>query len=112
MFKLIGNYQVKRSTLKCDYIRYSPSEKGTKNTASFQIYNNTPRENSVISLLNIYLELIFARLHAAIGNRYADSNDKKLSNSNPIALFSSYKLTTTNGNHLEDIVHAHIVSLM
>ena len=30
----------------------------------------------------------------------------------PIDLFSKYKLTTSNGKHLEEISHAHIVSLM
>ena len=30
----------------------------------------------------------------------------------PIALFSSFKLTTNSGKQLEDISHAHIVSLM
>ena len=30
----------------------------------------------------------------------------------PIALFSNYKLTTSSGKHLEEISHAHIVSLM
>ena len=30
----------------------------------------------------------------------------------PIALFTNYKLTTSSGKHLEEISHAHIVSLM
>ena len=30
----------------------------------------------------------------------------------PIALFSNFKLTTSSGKHLEDISHAHLVSLM
>ena len=30
----------------------------------------------------------------------------------PIALFSNYKLTTSPGKHLENIDHAHVVSLM
>ena len=30
----------------------------------------------------------------------------------PIAFFSNYKLTTSSGKHLEEISHAHIVSLM
>ena len=30
----------------------------------------------------------------------------------PIALFNNYKLTTSIGKHLEDITHAHIVSLI
>ena len=30
----------------------------------------------------------------------------------PVALFSNLKLTTISGKHLEDISHAHLVSLM
>ena len=33
-------------------------------------------------------------------------------NLRPIALFSNFKLTTSSGKHLEEISHAHIVSLM
>ena len=36
----------------------------------------------------------------------------RLVNLGPIALFSNYKLTTSSGNQLEDISHAHIASLM
>ena len=113
MFKLSGQYEINRDILKCDYIRYSPSEIGTINTANSQVYINIPREDSVISLLNSYLELNFDVLHAAApNNRYADGNDIRLVNLGPIALFSNYKLTTSSGKHLENIDHAHIVSLM
>ena len=112
MFKLSENYEIDRRILKCDYIRYSPAEISTINTANSQIYINIPREDSVISLLNSYLELNFDVLHAADNNRYVDGNDIKLVNLGPIALFSNYKLTTSSGKHLEDISHAHIVSLM
>ena len=30
----------------------------------------------------------------------------------PVSLFSNFKLTTSSGKHLEDISHAHLVSLM
>ena len=63
-------------------------------------------------MLNSYSELIFDVLHAATGNRYADNNDIQLVNLGPIALFSKYKLTTSSGKHLEDINHAHMISLM
>ena len=63
-------------------------------------------------MLNSYLELNFDVLQAATGNRYADANDIRLVNLGPIALFSNYKLTTISGKHLEEISHAHIVSLM
>ena len=63
-------------------------------------------------MLNSYLELIFNVLHAANNNRYADGNDIRLVNLGPIALFSNYKLTKSSGQHLENIDHTHIVSLM
>ena len=112
MFKLSEKYSINRDILKCDYIRYSPSEISTINTPNSQVYINIPRENSVISLLNSYLELNFDVLHTATNNRYADGDDIKLVNLGPIALFSNYKLTTSSGKHLENIDHAHIVSLM
>ena len=112
MFKLSEKYSVNRDILKCDYIRYSPSEISTINTANSQVYINIPREDSVISLLNSYLELNFYVLHAATNNRYVDGNDIRLVNLGPISLFSNYKLTTSSGKHLENIDHAHIVSLM
>ena len=84
--------------LKCDYIRYSPSEISTMNTANSQIYINIPREDSVISLLNSYLDLNFDVLHAASNDRYADNNDIRLVNLSPIPLFSIYMLTTSSGD--------------
>ena len=112
MFKLSENYEVDSRILKCDYIRYSPAEISTINTANSQIYINIPREDSVISLLNSFIELNFDVLHAATNNRYVDANDIRLVNLGPIALFSNYKLTTSSGKHLEEVSHAHIVSLM
>ena len=112
MFKLSENCEIDRRILKCDYIRYSPAEISTINTANSQIYINIPREDSVISLLNSYIELNFDVLHAANNNRYVDDNDIRLVNLGPIALFSNYKLTTSSGKHLEEISHAHIVRLM
>ena len=111
MFKLSGKYSVNRDILKCDYIRYSPSEISTINTPNSQVYINIPGEDSVISLLNCYIELNFDVLHAAIDNRYVDGNDIRLVILGPIALFSNYKLTTFSGKHLENIDHAHTVSL-
>ena len=112
MFNLCDKYEVDRRILKCDYIRYSPSEISTTNTANSQIYINIPREDSVMSLVNSYLDLNFDVLQAATNNRYADNSEIRLVNLGPVALFSNYKLTTSSGKHLEDINHAHIVSLM
>ena len=112
MFKLNEKYEINRDILKCDYIRYSPSEISTINTANSQVYINIPREDSVISLLKSYLELDFDVLRADNSNRYIDNNDIRLVNLGPIALFSNYKLTTNSGKHLENIDHAHIVSII
>ena len=112
MFKLNEKYEINRDILKCEYIRYSPSDISTINTANSQVYINIPREDSVISLLNSYLELNFDVLRADNSNRYVDNNDIRLVNLGSIALFSNYKLTTSSGKHLENIDHAHIVSLM
>ena len=112
MFKLNEKYEINRDILKCDYIRYSPSEVSTINTANSQVYINIPRGDSVISFLNSYLELNFDVLHAATNNRYVDGNDIRLVNLGSIGLFSNYKLTTCSGKHLENIDHSHIVSLM
>ena len=99
--------------MKCDYNRwYSPSEISTINTPNSQIYINIPREDSVISLLNSYIELNFDVLHAVTGNRYSDNDVVRLVNLEPIAFFSNYKLTTSSEKHSEDINHAHIVSLI
>ena len=112
MFKLNEKYEINRDILKCDYIRYSPSEISTINTANSQVYINIPREDSVISLLNSYLELNFDVLRADNINRYIDNNDIRLVNLGPISLFSNYRLRTSSGKHLENIDHAHLVSLM
>ena len=69
MFKLSEKHSINRDITKCDYIRYSPSEKRTINTPNSQVFINIPREDSVISLLNSYLELNFDVLHAASNNR-------------------------------------------
>ena len=112
MFKLREKYQIDRKNLKGGYIRYSPSKTSTKNTVNWQIFNIILREDSVLSLLNTYLELKFDVLHAATNNRYADGNDVRLSNLGVIALFSIFKLITRSGKHSEEINHAHFVSLM
>ena len=89
MFKLSENHSINRDITECDYLRYSPSEISTINTANSQVYIYIPREDSVISLLNSYLELNLDVLHAVTNNRYADGNDIKLVNPGPIALFSN-----------------------
>ena len=110
MFKLKENYEVDRRILKRDYIRYSPAETSTINTPNSQIYITIPREDSVISLLNIYLDLSFEVIKRADNSRYANGNDKRLVNLGPVALFSNLKLTTSSEKHNEDVSHVHLVS--
>ena len=112
MFKLNENYEVDRKILKCEYFRYSPAETSTINTPNSQIYINIHREDSVISLLNSYLDLNFEVIRRVDNSRYANGNDIQLVNLGPIALFSNFNLTTNSGKHFEDISHSHIVSLM
>ena len=112
MIRLSENYEVDRRILKCDFIRYSPAKISTIDTANSQVHINIHREDSVFSLLYSYLELNFDVIQAASDNRYVDTSDIRLVNPGPIALFSNYKLTTSSGKHLEEISHAHIVSLM
>ena len=112
MFKLSEKYEVDRRILKCDYIRYSPSEISTINTANSQIYINIPKEDSLISLLNSCFDLNFDVVHGVNNDRHADNNEIRLVNLGPFALLSNYKITTSSGKHLEEVSHAHIVSLM
>ena len=112
MFKLNENYEVDRRILKGDYLRYNPAEISTINTPNSQMYIKIPREDSVISLLNSYLDFNFEVIKKVNNSRYGNGNDIRLVNLGPIALFSNYKLTTSCGKHLEDISHAHLVSLM
>ena len=112
MFQLNESYEVDRRILKCDYIRYSPAETYTIKTPNSQIYINIPREDSITSLLNSYLDLNFAVIKKADNSRYANGNDISLMKLDPLALFNKFKLTMSSGRHLEDIGHAHIVSLL
>ena len=100
-----------RRILKCDYIRYSPPETSTKKTLNSQIDINISREDSVTSFLNGYLDLNFEVIKNVDNSRLGNGNDTRLVNLGPIALFSSFKLTTSSGKRLEDISHVHSVSL-
>ena len=109
MFKLI---EITRNILKCDYIRYSPSEIGSINTANAHIFIIIASGYSVYSLLGSRLRANFGILHAATNNRYIDGHDIRLVKEGPIALFSKYKLQSSSGEQIEEINHAHIVCLM
>ena len=112
MFKLNEKYDVNRDILKCVYIRYSPSEISTINTPNSRFFINIPRGDSVISLLGSLPRINFDVLNAATNNRYVNGNHLRLVNWGPIALFSSYKLASSSGKHIEQFSHAHIVCLM
>ena len=109
MFKLSEKYDINRDILKCEYIQYSPSELSMINTANSQSYINIPRRDAVNSLLNSLFDLNFDVFHAANpDNRYADGDDIRLVNLGSIALFSNYKLTSSNGKLIEENNNAHI----
>ena len=84
MFKLNENCEIDPRILKCDYIRYSPAETSTINTPDIQIYINIPREDSVVSLLNSFLDLNFEVIKIADNSRFANGNDIRLINLGPI----------------------------
>ena len=81
-------------------------------TPNSQIYINIPREDSNISFLNSYLDLNFGVTKKADNSRYGNGIDIRVVNLGPIALFSIFRLSTSSGNYLEDVGHAHIVSSM
>ena len=85
MFKLNEKYEVDRRILKCDYKRYSRAETSTINTPNSQISFNTPREDTVIFLLNRYLDLKFELVKKTDNYRNANGKDIKLVNLGPIA---------------------------
>ena len=63
-------------------------------------------------MLNSYLDLNFEVIKKADDCRLGNGNDIRLVNLGSIALFSNFKLQLSSGKHLEDISHAHLVSLM
>ena len=112
MFELSEKNQTDRRILKCDYIRYSPSEISTIKSPKSQTYINMPREDSVNRLLDSRLILNFDELHAATNNRYAIGDTIRLVNLDPVALFSTYSMTKSSRNHIEEFSHAHIICLL
>ena len=63
-------------------------------------------------MLKCYLDLNFEVIKRADNSRYANGNDIRLVNLGLMALFSNFKSTTSSEKHLENISHAHLVSLM
>ena len=63
-------------------------------------------------MLKSFLDVNFEVIKKSDNSTYGNVNDIRLYNLAPIASFSNSKLTTSSGKHLEEISHAHIVSLM
>ena len=72
MFKKNEKYEDKKGILKCDYRRFSSCKICTIDTANSQVYIKKRREDSIIYLLNSYLDLNFDVVSAATKNIYAD----------------------------------------
>ena len=70
---------------------------------------NLPREDSVILLVNCYLDLNFEVIKEGDDSGYANGDDIRLIYQWLLALLSNCNLTTSSGKHLEGISHAHFV---
>ena len=70
------------------------------------------RDDSVISLLNNYVDLNFDVIKKAVNSRYGTDNDIQLVILGLIALFSKFILTTSSAKQLQDTSHVHVVCLM
>ena len=62
--------------------------------------------------MNNYFELNFEVIKKIDKSRHGGCSDIRLVNLGRIALIKICKLTASSSKHLEDISHAHIVSLM
>ena len=82
----------------------------TINPLNSQIHLNIPGKVSFIPFLNSYLDLKLEVIKKTDNSRYGNGNDIRLVNLGPIALFSTFTLTTSSSKHLEGISQAHIVS--
>ena len=77
-----------------------------------QIYIDSPKDDSAISLQDSYLELGFLKTDRACGHaRFADGDHIRLVNLGRIALFSKYRLTSSSGKEIQEIHNAHVICL-
>ena len=97
------------SILKRIYIRYTPPSFNLVNWEINQIFIDMPREYDAISLKDSYLELDF-NVNASAGGhaRHTDGDRIRLVNLGPLALFNEYRLTSSNGNEIDN---AHVCSV-
>ena len=63
-------------------------------------------------MLNSYPDIKFEVIKRVDNRRYGNGDDIRLDNLGPIASFIDCELTTSSGNHLEDIKLTHTVSFM
>ena len=79
---------------------------------SKHFYNDIPRENSDFLLMDKYHDLQFDVKHEAAGIiSFEDGNHIRLVFLGPIALFSKYTLSNSNGKK-ENIKHSQIACVM
>ena len=112
MLKLNRNNHFDQKILKCVSFRCSPAKISATNTPYSQIYIKIPRKGSVISLLICYLIWIFEVIKKTEISRYANGNAIRSVSRGLVVFFIYFKRTTSIGKYLEDISHAHIISLL
>ena len=70
------------------------------------------RENTVLSLEDVYLEIEPDVTRQNVIERFECPDNRKLVNLGPIVLFIESSLVTTIGRHLENFDHTHIICLI
>ena len=93
-------------------MRYSSAETSLINTANTQIDISSSSEVSVFSLIVSSLDLNFEVTKQSDASRHANGDHIRLVILGPVDLYRNSKKTMSSGKHLEDTIHAHIVSLM
>ena len=83
LFQQNEKYEVDRKSLKCDYSRYSTAETSKIITPNSQIFISLPREDSVISVLNSYIDLNFELIKKHDNSICANGNELRLVNLGP-----------------------------
>ena len=110
MVKKGKKIEVDRSVFKCDYIRNTPTSLFKADTTNLPIFTYIWREDSVISLKDIIIELDYTLTENS--NNHADyvhADEKRLFKSAPNVLFSLSNWITSTGKVLERINYAHVV---
>ena len=104
MLKLARKLNVDRRILKCDFVRYTQQSVSIVNRENKEIYIITPREDSVFSLKDSYLEKeTDVKCNAGDNDPYVDGARIRFLNLGPTALFGKYKLTISSVTEIETI---------